>query len=60
MCLQGALCSMSFNLICNMTTFSKKKVLTFLSHHRGRCVCVYKDIICACMVFHVPFPINLI
>ena len=32
MCLHGALCSIPINLKCNMTTFRKKKSLTFSSH----------------------------
>ena len=56
MCLHGALCSISFNLKCNMTLFSKKKKLTFWPHPRGS-VCVCKDRICACMVLYAPFPL---
>ena len=29
MCLHGALCFISINLICNMTTFRKEKKMTF-------------------------------
>ena len=36
----GALCSIPFNLICNMTTFRKRYSLTFWPHPLGRgCVC---------------------
>ena len=31
-CLYGVLCSIPFNLICNMITFRKKNVLTFWPH----------------------------
>ena len=36
----GALCPIPFNLICNMTTFSKRYSLTFWPHPLGQgCVC---------------------
>ena len=56
MCLQGALCSIPFNLICNVTTFRKK--MTFDPTLRIEGVC--KDRICACMVLYAPLPSNLI
>ena len=45
MCLHGALCSILVNLICNMTTFRKKNVLTFDPTLGVEGVC--KDRICA-------------
>ena len=39
-CFHGALCSIPFNLICNMTTFRKRYSLTFWPHPLGQgCVC---------------------
>ena len=39
-CFHGALCSIPFNLICNMTTFSKIYSLTFWPHPLDQgCVC---------------------
>ena len=39
-CFHGALWSIPFNLICNMTTFRKRYSLTFWPHPLGRgCVC---------------------
>ena len=39
-CFHGALRSIPFNLICNMTTFSKRYSLTFWPHPLGQgCVC---------------------
>ena len=39
-CFHCDLCSIPFNLICNMTTFRKKNDLTFWTHPRGQgCVC---------------------
>ena len=58
MCLHDALCSISFNLISNMTTLKKKNVLTFEPTQGVEGVC--KDKICACMVLYAPFPSNLI
>ena len=57
MCLHGALFSISFNLICNTTTF-KKKWFYLLTPYGVEGVC--KDIICACMVLYALFPFNLI
>ena len=58
MCLHGALCSVSFNLICNLTTFRKECVYLLTSPlGPSVCVCVSKDRICACMVLYVPFPL---
>ena len=56
MCLHGALCSIPFNLICNMTTFSKKKCFDLLTPPQGvKGVC--KDRICASKVLYAPFPL---
>ena len=53
MCVHGALCSISFNLICNMTIFRRKKnVLTFATP-QGLRVCVLKNRICDCMVLYL-------
>ena len=52
MCLHGALCSIPFNLICNMATFSKK-VLPLDPTPGVEVVC--KDRMCACMVLYSPF-----
>ena len=51
MCLHGALCSIPFHLICNMTIFSKKNVLT--PGVKGVC----KDRICVCILLHLSFPL---
>ena len=42
MCLNGALCSIPFNLKCNMTTFSKKKI-DLLTPPQGSSVCARKE-----------------
>ena len=44
-CIHGALCSIPFNLVCNMTTFSKRYSLTFWPHPLGQ-GCVYGQNIC--------------
>ena len=56
MCFHDALCFITFTLICNMTTFSKKNVLTFdpILGDEG----VYKESIYACMALYVPFPLT--
>ena len=50
MCLHGALCSIPFNLICNMTTFSKEMFRPFdpTPGAEGES----KDRICDCMLLH--------
>ena len=55
MFLHGALRSISFNLICKMTTFRKKSFdhKTLPQGPDGVC----KDRICACMVLYIPFPL---
>ena len=55
-----AYCSMphSFNMICNITSFRKKNVLTFKLTPGVEGVC--KDRLYACMVLYAPFPSNLI
>ena len=55
MCLQGAICSVSFNLTCNMTTFRKKNVLTF--DHIPGVAGVWKDRVLACMLLRSSFPL---
>ena len=59
MCLHGALCSIPFNLICNMTTFRKKKNSTFDLTPGVEGVCVCKDRICLHIAAFV-IPFNLI
>ena len=58
MCLHGAVSSIPFNLICNMSTFRKKNVLTFDPTPGVKGVC--KDRICACIMVYAPPPSNLI
>ena len=53
MCLHGALCSVPINLICNMTTFRKKKSFYLLIPSGDGGVC--KDRICAYMVLYCTF-----
>ena len=53
MCLHGALGSISFNLICNMTTSSKKSFDLFDPTPGIEGVCT--DRICARMVLYAPF-----
>ena len=53
MCLCGALGSIPFNLICNMTTFRKND----LTPTQGLKVCV-RNRICACVVLYAQFPCN--
>ena len=55
MCLDGALCSIPINLICNMTIFTKKIVLTFDPTPGVEGVC--KDRMSACMLLHSSFPL---
>ena len=56
MCLHGALSSIPINLMCNMTTFRRKKnVLTFAPIPGAEGVC--KDRMCACMLLHLSFPL---
>ena len=43
MCLQGALCSIPFNLICTMTTF-REKCVDLLTPSRGLRVCVKTEL----------------
>ena len=57
MCLHGALSSILFNLICNMTTFRKKKFLPF-DPIWGLRVCVRTDIFLHGALCSIPF--NLI
>ena len=47
MCLHGALCSIAFNLICNMTTFSKND-LTLTHPPQGSSVSVRTEHVLAC------------
>ena len=55
MCLYGGVSSIPFSLICNMTTSVKIIVLTFDSTPGVEGVC--KDIVCACIVLYVQFPL---
>ena len=55
MCLHCALCSIPFNLICNMTTFSKKKGFDF-DHTLGSRVCIRTENVLA-FVCYAPFPL---
>ena len=52
MCLHGALCSIFFNLICNMTTFRRKKCFDF-DPTQGSRVCVKSEymymLACCCI-----------
>ena len=43
MCLHGALCSIPFSFVCNMTTFRKKNVLT---PPQGSRLCVRTEYAC--------------
>ena len=56
MCLHKALCSIPFNLLCNMTTFRKKNVSTFDLTPGDEGVCVRLCVHVA--AFAIPF--NLI
>ena len=58
MCLHGALCSIPFNVICNMTSFRKINVLTFDPTLGVEDVC--KDRISGCIVLCVLSPSKLI
>ena len=51
MCLHGALSSIPFNLLCNMTTF-RKSILTQPQGSR-----VYVMTLCAYMELYAPFPL---
>ena len=53
LCLHDVLCSISCNLICNMTTF-RITCFDILTPPRGHVV-VCKEGICACMVLYVTF-----
>ena len=53
MCLRGVLCSIPFNLECNMATFKNKNVLTF--DHTPGVEGVCRDRICSCKVLYASF-----
>ena len=52
-CLHDVLCSIRINLICNMTTYSKKKCLTFEPHPEFEDMC--KDRICVYTVLYASY-----
>ena len=54
MCMHSALCYILFNLICNLTTFSKEFFFLLFEPIWGLGVC--KNGISACMVLCVTFP----
>ena len=54
-CVVHALCSIPFNLICNMNMYFQF-FLTFWPTPRGQGT-LCKDRICACVVFYAPFPL---